>query len=67
MYLKRDFLIVQVSNMDAIFVPLKNHQKLIKTLGLRREDSITIELIFEHKKDNMVTLILDLKPIPGVP
>ena len=53
--------------MDAIFVPLKNHQKLIKTLGLRREDSITIELIFENKKDNMVTLILDLKPIPGAP
>ena len=53
--------------MDAIFVPLKNHQKLIKILGLRREDSITIELIFENKKDNMVTLILDLKPIPGAP
>ena len=57
---------IQVLNVDAIFVPLKNHQKLIETPGLRRENFVTIKLIFEDKEDNMITLILDLKTIPSM-
>jgi len=53
--------------MSVIMVSLKHHQELIKTPGLCRENFFTVKLIFEDKKDYMITLILNLETIPCSP